>query len=235
MYLRIGTYNIKHGGHLGKNCQAIANLIAAEQLDIIGIQEVDYEISRSNKLNIIKEIAEYAQYPYYQFYKAINYSDGEYGLGIISKYPIEDIKITKLTHSKEQRILVETKITINEKILSFFVTHLELGDYESVRKFQFAMIKEEIKNHKSFVLVGDFNVIDWNKENGFFEYSDYFGEYQILNNKKHSFYTYHSDYNFQEIAPIDNIIVSKNFIVKKIYMIHNLYSDHNLLICILSW
>lgn len=233
--LKIGTYNIKHGGNLGSNCQAIGEEIAKEELDVVAIQEVDYFISRSGRQDIIKTIADYANYPYYQFFKALDYHDGEYGLGIISKYPFGKTQKIYLPHCQEQRILVEVVINFGEKKLNLFMTHLELGSYSDVRRHQFALIKEIIKERDIFILAGDFNVEDWHKPDAIFEYDEYFREYQILNNNNHTFYTYHSDYNKLDIAPIDNIITSPNLQIKNVYMKHNHNSDHNLFVGEFIW
>ena len=228
--IKIATYNIKHGGTLGKNCEAIGRLIAQEQVDIVGLQEVDYNISRSNKQDIVATIAKYANYPYYRFYKAITFSDGDYGCGIISKYPINDVSVLPLSHCQEQRILVETTIEIDRQQLPFFVTHLELGSYQDIRRHQFAEIHKQVSKHDCFILTGDFNVYDWNQEGMIFEYQEYLGSYQILNRPGRTYYTYHSDYHVEEIGPIDNIITSHDFKLKRVYMIHNHFSDHNLFV-----
>ncbi|MFA7127276.1 MAG: endonuclease/exonuclease/phosphatase family protein [Bacilli bacterium] len=228
--LKVATYNIKHGGPLGKNCQDIARLINQENLDFIGIQEADFNISRSGKQNIIETIAKLAGYSYYTFHKALDYGDGEYGLGIISRYPYQVINSTPLVCSKEPRILVEVNIQLEEDNIAFFVTHLELGTYAQTRRHQFLQIKEALMSHKRFVLTGDFNVSDWNHQGAIFEYEEALGDYRFANHQQTCFYTYHSDYHVKDIAPIDNIITTRDIKMNHVYMIHNHYSDHNILI-----
>lgn len=233
--LKIATYNIKHGGSLGKNCQDIARLIHDENIDVVGFQEVDSFISRSGNQDIIKTIATLAGYPYYTFHKALDYSDGEYGLGIMSKYPYHVITTIPLVQSIEPRILVEANLQVNDQEIPFFVTHLELGSYEEVRRHQFKQIKDHLSRHQKFILTGDFNVSDWNNENGIFEYQEFFGEYRLANHRYMSFYTYHSDYHLEEVAPLDNIITSQNVEMMGVYMIHNHYSDHNLFVATIKF
>jgi endonuclease/exonuclease/phosphatase family metal-dependent hydrolase len=230
--LKIGTYNIKHASDLGRYAQVMGELIAKNDLDIVGLQEIDLFCNRSGNKDILKEIAQAAGYPYYQFYKTISYQNGEYGLGIISKYPIENSKVISLSHCNEPRILVNALLNLGNFKLNFLVTHLDLGTYQDVRKYQFLEVAGTVKDLKSFILVGDFNVHDWNDVNNpLFEYEEYLSQYNLLNNQKNCFLTFSGRENIGGgILPLDNIITSNDFKQVKAYMVDTDYSDHDLLI-----
>jgi len=229
--LKIGSYNIKHGSDNGRYCEGIGKLLRENDLDIIGIQEIDCFVNRSGNIDVLKEIASAGNYHYYKFYKTINYQNGDYGLGIISKYPFETISVTKLSHCKEQRLIVLAEVDINGFKMNFLVTHFELGTYEDVRKFQFIEVKNILKDLKYFVLTGDFNVQNWNEPGNFFEIGKHFDDYKILNNPHNTFLSYSGKECIGGgILPIDNIIVSNNIDFTKTYMVDTDYSDHDLLI-----
>lgn len=231
-HLKIGSYNIRHGSDNGQNVAKIGKLLKSYDLDIIGIQEIDLFVRRSGNIDVLKEIAQVGDYQYYQFYKTINYQNGDYGLGIISKYPINNISQTILTHSQEQRILVHSKIDIDGEQINFLVTHLELGNYQDIRIHQFNQINNILKELKSFILTGDFNVQDWRKAGNIFEFGEHFQDYNIVNNPSNTFLTYSGKECIGGgVSPIDNIITSPNYKINKSQMIDTNYSDHDLLIC----
>lgn len=234
--LKIGTYNIRHGSDNGRNIIKIGKLLKEYDLDIVGIQEIDLFVNRSGNVDVLKGIAEAGSYQYYRFYKTIKYQNGDYGLGIISKYPIEDIAITPLTHCQEQRIIVHSQIDIEGRKINFLVTHLELGSYDAVRIHQFKQIETILDPLKSFILVGDFNVQDWTIAGNIFEFGEHFRKCNIINNPHNTFFTYSGKECIGEgISPIDNIITSYNYQIKDAQMIDTDYSDHDLLICELAY
>lgn len=232
MFLKVATYNIKHASDNGRYVKEIGKFIKDNNLDIIGIQEVDLFISRSGRQDILAEIAKEAGYPYYHFFKAINYQDGEYGNGIISKYPLTNITSYPLSHCRENRVLGKASVNINNINIEFLVTHLDLGTYEDVRQYQFKEVKDVIKEMDSFILVGDFNVHDWtDKLNDFFEYQEHLGEYNLINNKEKTYLTFAGkEIIGGGILPLDNIITSNNVSTIDAYIIDTYYSDHDMLV-----
>ena len=232
MKLKVATYNIKHASNNGRYIKEIAQLIKENDLDIIGIEEIDLFISRSGNQNVLAEIAKEAGYPYYHFFKTIDYQDGEYGIGILSKYELESLESFPLSHCSEQRVLGKAKVKIKGKDIYFLVTHLDLGTYEDVRTHQFKEVAEVVGSLETFILVGDFNVHDWtDKNNDFFEYDAYLGKYNIVNNQENTFLTFSGKEDIGTgILPLDNIITSNNIKANDAYIIDTYYSDHDILI-----
>ena len=229
--LKIGTYNIHHGSVDGRYCNAIGNLLQEHDLDIIGVQEIDLFIKRSGNINVLKEIALAGNYPYYEFYKTIDYQGGDYGIGIISKYPITTKSIMSLSHCSEPRVVAHSSINLNNYKLNFLVTHFDLGDYKKVRYFQFNELKNMLKPLKSFIITGDFNVQNWLEKGNIFEFDNHFQNLNIANNPKNPFLTYSGTENVGDgISPIDNILTSPDIEITNTYMVDTYYSDHDLLI-----
>ena len=88
--LRTLTYNINHGkGTDGVlDLERIAAVIASQMPDLVALQEVDDETLRSLGVDQAAAIATAAGMPYFVFGRAIDYSGGEYGVAILSKYPL---------------------------------------------------------------------------------------------------------------------------------------------------
>lgn len=232
MLLKVATYNIKHASINGRYVKEIAQLIKNNNLDIVGIEEIDLNVSRSGKQDVLAEIAKNAGYEYYQFFKTIDYQDGEYGIGILSKYELTDIECIPLSHCRENRVLGKVKIKVNNQDIYFLVTHLDLGTYQDVRRFQFKEVRDVVQKLDKFILVGDFNVHDWtDKLNNFFEYEEYLGDYNLVNNREKTFFTFSGKEDVGAgILPLDNIITSKNIKTRNAYIVDTYYSDHDILI-----
>lgn len=156
--LRFASYNIKHGQQANLDMTKLAKNIIDLELDVVGLQEVDQLTTRVNGIDTMKELSDATGYPYYCFFKTINYKGGEYGIGVLSKYPIVDTeKISLYTPSgMEKRVLGRAEINANGVLVQFFVTHLS---YESadVRKVQFDEVATAVAAYENFVLTGDFN------------------------------------------------------------------------------
>src|SRR5690606_1708378 len=140
--------------------KAIANVIKKENPDLVGLQEVDVFTERSGKnSDQAKELADLLEMNYF-FAKAIDYEGGEYGVAILSKFPISQTKAIALPKKEgvngEQRAMAVAEITFPDqtKIISAS-THL---DSEAHRDIQSQFILDNLKKYKDPVLlVGDFN------------------------------------------------------------------------------
>ena len=161
MTLRIGTYNIKHGAEANLDLKTIAKVITDANLDIVGVQEVDYRTKRSNGIDQPRMIAEAAGMPYYVFVRGIDYQGGQYGTLILSKYPIVSSEVIPLeSWDKEGRALGHAVIDVNGFQFDFFNTHLSYED-TALRKEQFFQVSEKTDLCKNFILTGDFNTADF--------------------------------------------------------------------------
>jgi len=89
--IKILSYNIHHGNPPAKpgviDLPAIAKVIVDSKAEIVGIQEVDIHVSRSEMVNQAEKLAELTGMDYY-FSKGINLEKGYYGTLILSKYKI---------------------------------------------------------------------------------------------------------------------------------------------------
>ncbi len=212
--LTVGTWNIKRGNN---NLVMQGWLIAAQQPDILGVQEV-YVNKKEHTNNLLSVRTKNTQNV--SFAATINYdSGGQYGIGQISKYKPENEEVTMLSSGgKEQRCLQKVEYVIDGKRVSVYNTHFS---YESatIRKQQFAEVIAimDADPNAYKILTGDFNA----KEA---EFSGFLKNYHVVNTSETKFYDY--TYQLIEMSQIDNIIVSKNITVLNARAIPTDYSDH---------
>jgi endonuclease/exonuclease/phosphatase family metal-dependent hydrolase len=61
----------------------IASNITENDIDVVGLQEVDIGTKRCGGRDILKELSEAAGYRYYAFFKTIDFGGGDYGMGAV--------------------------------------------------------------------------------------------------------------------------------------------------------
>lgn len=166
--LRIMTYNIHHANPPSKpeyiDLKAIVEVIRNEDPDIVALQEVDFNTKRSGAGNQAKQIASLLKMDSF-FGKAIDYEGGEYGVAILSKFPLAEERVERLpTHSGtngEPRVLVTAKIvTPKGNTIRFGSTHLDAQKEPTNRVLQIKKIIELAQDEKlPFIIAGDFNAV----------------------------------------------------------------------------
>jgi len=167
--LKIMSYNIHIGNPPLKpgiiDMEAIIEAIKKENPDLVALQEVDVNTGRSGKINQAEIIAKSLKMNFY-FAKAIDHDGGDYGVCIISKYPISDTKTYRLTTLKdtsgEPRVLATAKIQLkNGKFIRFGATHLDHLNKSVNREVQMEEINQIALNETlPFIIAGDLNAVE---------------------------------------------------------------------------
>lgn len=168
--LKVMAYNIHHANPPSKpgviDVDAIVNVLKRENPDIIALQEVDVDVNRSGKINQAREIAEKSGYPSFYFSKAIDYDGGNYGVAILSKYPLTDMQTHRLptdaSTNGEPRVLSLATVTLpNGKKIKFGSTHLD-AQRPAVNRLLQAREINRIAAEISLpvIIAGDFNATE---------------------------------------------------------------------------
>ncbi len=212
---RVASYNVKHFKYgSGINYEVFAAEINEIDPDIIGLQEIDNGQSRSGGDDQMAEIAAATGYSYYYFAKCVNMNDGEYGHGILSKYPITKSETIKFqAQTGEERTVERHEITVNGTTVVFYNTHLcycgEDGNNNNIVKDQPNQMAEifELMDLDTYpILVGDMNIAPLD----FKEVIDV-SRYTPLNGGKTLTDTVNTyPQGTSSYIPIDNIILSDN-------------------------
>jgi endonuclease/exonuclease/phosphatase family metal-dependent hydrolase len=171
--LKVMSYNIHHANPPSKpgliDVQAIAEVIKKQNPDIVALQEIDVHTNRSGKeLNEAELLAEKTGMSYV-FAKAIDYDGGEYGIAILSKYPMEDfrkIELPSIAATKaEPRVLATALIKLpGGKMIRFACTHLDAQRNDTNRVLQIQKIVDVLKQEQlPIILAGDLNAVSGSK------------------------------------------------------------------------
>ena len=160
--IRVLTYNIHHGEDVnGKlDIQQIANVIKKAAPDVVALQEVDSVTNRTQKVDQLKELAALTGMNYL-YGKSMDYDGGGYGVGILTKLPIESTFITRLPSfpKSEPRVAatVELRLANNRRFL-FTSVHLDYVKDPAERIEQAKKLQSVFFALKTpSILGGDFN------------------------------------------------------------------------------
>ena len=164
--LKIMSYNIHHANPPSKpeliDMEAIANTISKAQPDLVALQEVDVNTKRSGNLDQANWLAKRLKMNVF-FAKAIDHDGGEYGVAILSRFPIEDKRIIRLPSKPETkgepRILATVIVQLpNNQKIKFGCTHLDAQKEETNRLLQANELIAQGRSEKApFILAGDWN------------------------------------------------------------------------------
>jgi len=165
--LKVMSYNTHHCNPPGKanviDLNAIAAVIKNEQPDVVALQEIDVNAARSGKINQASEIASKAGDPYYYFADAIPFDGGQYGVAILSKYPLSETQTHRLrTDEKlggERRVFATAVVQLpNGKKFQFGCTHLDAQSDDINRRLQIREILDVTASMTlPIIIAGDFN------------------------------------------------------------------------------
>ena len=113
--LRVMTFNIHVGVGMDKklDLQRIADVIIRERADLVGLQEVDRGVRRTEAIDEIAELAKMTRMDY-AFGHNLDYQEGQYGVAILSKFLIR-----KIDHRRyENRVRLNAEVCFELKLIS---------------------------------------------------------------------------------------------------------------------
>lgn len=169
--LKVMSYNI----HIGQDSdnvdqlESLAKFIKSSKADLIGLQEVDSVCNRSGNVDQIKFLAEKTGM-YYAYARHFAFDGGSYGIGILSRYPLTNVKDHRLiltssgTEDAATRALLTADVFSGRKKLTFATVHMDYRDSNSrlAQSEEMAAIFGEMK--LPVILTGDFNARPGTKE-----------------------------------------------------------------------
>jgi endonuclease/exonuclease/phosphatase family metal-dependent hydrolase len=159
--LRILTYNIHHGeGTDGKlDLERIAAVINSANPDLVALQEVDQNTTRTSRVNQAAELGKLTGMNYV-FGKAMDFQGGAYGQAILSRFEIGSVITEQLpqVEGREPRIVLRAEIHLSQNAkIQFSSTHLD-HERDDIRKVQAEAINKIFSQiAQPTVLAGDFN------------------------------------------------------------------------------
>jgi endonuclease/exonuclease/phosphatase family metal-dependent hydrolase len=153
--LRFMTYNIKHGEL--SSLESIASVINGQAPDLVALQEVDVLTNRSGKVDQAARLGQLTGM-YVSFVPSLlSFDGGQYGLALLSRYPIRSSQRIPLRSAAEQRALGLYEVELDaQHLLPVGVTHFGTVD-AAERANQAADVKAAFAGKPWALLGGDLN------------------------------------------------------------------------------
>ena len=154
------TYNIHVGIGMDKKLDLarIAEVINKQHPDLVGLQEVDRGVQRTQRIDEIVELSKLTRMDY-AFAFNLPYQGGQYGVAILSHFPIKatEHRLYKNLREAERRGFIRAEVIAHGHKLNFVTTHLDY-QYDDGRLFEAEQLLASLKDIKEpLVVVGDFN------------------------------------------------------------------------------
>ena len=158
--IRVMTYNIHVGVGMDKKLDLprIAAVINQQHPDLVGLQEVDRGVERTQRIDEIAELAKLTKMEY-AFAFNLKYQGGQYGVAILSRYPImaTDHRLYQNTREAERRGFIRAEVKLGGRVVNFVTTHLDY-QYEDGRVFEAEQLLNALRDLRGpLIMVGDFN------------------------------------------------------------------------------
>jgi len=155
--MRVLCWNIHHGvGMDGQlDLKRIARVIAAANPDVVALQEVDRHCARSGEVDQAAELGRLLEMTPV-FGKALDLGGGEYGLAVLSKFPIVRHEVHRLPGEGEPRIALEVRLRSKTGAFSLTNVHLDHRGAEP-RLLQAEALDKLLTGESPMILCGDFN------------------------------------------------------------------------------
>jgi len=158
--IRVMTYNIHVGIGMDKKLDLprIAAVINQQKPDLVGLQEVDRGVTRTQGIDEIVELAKLTKMNY-DFAFNLRYQGGQYGVAILSRFPIRamDHRLYQNLREAERRGFIRGEIAFAGVMVNFVTTHLDY-QFDDGRLFEAQQLLAALKDvHGPLIVVGDFN------------------------------------------------------------------------------
>ena len=147
--IRVMTWNVHHGEGLdGRiDLQRIAREIAAQECDLVALQELDRGTRRSGGEDQLAVLARHTGM-HAAFGKAIDYQGGAYGVGVLSRWPIVANHVEELhaSRGREPRAALTVRVDVPDHgPLWLACTHLDHGASAADRIAQARALVERVR------------------------------------------------------------------------------------------
>ena len=137
--MKIMTFNTQHClNYLEQKIDfdVMANAIKSVGADIVGLNEMRNEGDHPEYTDQVKELAKRVSFEHYYFAQAITFDGNPYGNGIISRYPIDEVRTVIIPDPEvrgyngyyETRCVLVAKINGYTVLVSHFLTYFTLYD-----------------------------------------------------------------------------------------------------------
>lgn len=158
--LRVATWNIRHGRGMDGlvDLERTARVLHTIDADIVGLQEVDRSVRRSGGVDQAAFIGERLDM-HSAFGAFMAYDGGDYGMAILSRFPIAGVEEIALPTGNEPRIALAARVAVDDRTTIIVVNvHFDWVDDDRFRFAQATALASWIDGQRlPILLLGDFN------------------------------------------------------------------------------
>jgi len=158
--LRVVSYNIRHTRGMDNvvNLDRTAAALHALKPDIVGLQEVDRNVTRSGNTDQPARLGDKLGLNH-AFGAFMPLQGGEYGMAILSRHPIAQVIPITLPTGNEPRIALRADLTLpSGQTLSVINVHFDWVEDDTFRYAQAQTLARHLRTLKNpYILLGDFN------------------------------------------------------------------------------
>ena len=158
--IRVLAYNIKHGrGNDGRvDLQRAAQVIRRLNPDIVALQEVDVDVTRSGKIDEAAELSRLTGLPHHAFGSFFDYQGGQYGMAILSRAAFRRQQNHRLPDGAEPRTSLDVTVDDPQKNASFRLANVHFYRTEKERLAQANELLSRLEDESlPTIIAGDFN------------------------------------------------------------------------------
>jgi acetylornithine deacetylase/succinyl-diaminopimelate desuccinylase-like protein/endonuclease/exonuclease/phosphatase family metal-dependent hydrolase len=222
--LRVMTYNIHVGVGMDKklDLQRIADVINRERPDLVGLQEVDRGVKRTEGKDEIAELAAMTRMEY-AFAPNLDYQGGKYGVAILSRFPIKNTvhRMFENKREAERRGMLLVEVEVERQLLTFVTTHLDY-QFEDGRLFETEQLMKHLAEVKGpLIVVADLN--DVPTGSAYQMMRTKFDDAWVVSRAKGDGFSYPAD---KPAKRIDHVFSGRGVRAKKAWVVESLASDH---------
>ncbi len=157
--LRILAYNVRHGAGMDDvvDLTRAARVIRELQPDVVALQEIDNRTTRTDGVDQAARLGELTGM-HAAFGTFMNYAGGQYGMALLSKYPLSDVTNHRLPDGAEPRSALAARIRPDDPASDVVIVGIHLYSSAEERLAQAQRIVDILEDERAAViLVGDFN------------------------------------------------------------------------------
>jgi len=158
--LSVVSYNIRHGRGADDtvNLPRTAGVLRLLGPDIVGLQEVDHRVARSGGAPQADSLGRLLEM-HAAFGAFMPYQGGEYGMAILSRYPVVGQASIRLPEGNEPRIALRADVLLpNGDTITVVNVHFDWVANDSFRVAQATFLTTVLDTlSRPYILLGDFN------------------------------------------------------------------------------
>lgn len=157
--VRVLAYNIKHGEGMdqGVDLERAAAVIRAARPDVVTLQEIDRNTSRTERVDQAARLGDLTGLEH-AFGPFMEYQGGEYGMAILSRWPIVEVVNHVLPPGEEPRSTLAARIRLPGEAGEVIVAGVHFYRTEQERFRQAREVVDIFEQEETpIILAGDFN------------------------------------------------------------------------------